>query len=482
MKGMTNKKHAEPRCDRKTRVSLLSKVAQPSSWPLRPSAPIKAILSLVASVITACFLWISTAVADISHGDAENAKRYYRTLAAALEFSAPDQIFETKLDDVAAYLGYGGIRGEDLQILPPSVLMNPDQLLAPCTTPDCSNSLRDRNAVLASLGPVPIRPDDILVSRFFAPKIMNIKEPEATRKLGWRKLVRLRARAGSKAEAHKITAGIILFNIFTDPGKVPFGPEDESVNTQVMLLTDLAAVQSPGRVGPPTVYWLDYDKISNGGRLSLALHASFDANELPASSDGARDYFVPDGCIACHGNNSRRSMVNYLDTDHWFDRLATDFPNLKAQGLPLLFDAQTNDPSSVQFKLAFDVIRRFNIEADLQAKKAQPKHDEVLAAQKWIDIHATANDLVPPLDRAIGSRPHWSADTPGDAEALGAMNQYCFRCHGTIKFSVFNKQAVRERRANLRERLSAEAPVGVRMPPDRELPEDVRSLLLQFSK
>jgi hypothetical protein len=309
---------------------------------------------------------------------------------------------------------------------------------------------------------------------------MNIKEPEATRKLGWRKLVRIRARPGSEAQAHHISSGIVLFNIFTNPGAQPFSPSDESVNTQVMLLTDLSSVPPPGTDGLPTMYWLDYDRLSKGGQLSLALTASFDANELQDATGGAQPYFVPDGCIACHGNNQRRSMVNYLDTDHWFDRLDNDFQVLKSSGTPLLVDAQTNDTDSLSFKTVFDVFRRFNAEADAQVHKAQPKHDEALASEKWLQIHSSSTAHFQVLDRAIGAQPRWSADDPNDVKVLPALNQYCFRCHGTIKFSVFDKQEVHARRGNIKQRIRADAALGERMPPDRDLPDDVRKFLLDL--
>jgi hypothetical protein len=247
-----------------------------------------------------------------------------------------------------------------------------------------------------------------------------------------------------------------------------------------MLVTDISEVPKGDGDGPDTLYWLDYEKFSNGGRLSFALHASFDANELPPSNEGSRDYFVPDGCVACHGNNTRRSMVNYLDTDHWFDRIDNDFPLLKASGLALLFDAQTNDPSSQAFANAFDVIRRFNEEADEQVKVAQRSHDEVLASQKWLALHATNNGHFPPIERVVGPEPHWASQTANDPKVLEALNQYCFRCHGTVKFSVFNKQGLlkTEMLPNLEKRLQINAPLGIRMPPDRELPNDVRALIL----
>jgi hypothetical protein len=174
-------------------------------------------------------------------------------------------------------------------------------------------------------------------------------------------------------------------------------------------------------------------------------------------------------------------MINYLDTDHWFDRLENDFPELKTNAPALLFDAQTNDPASIAYILAFDVIRRFNEEADEQVRTAQRAHDETLASQKWILLHETSNKHFPPLDRAIGPQQRWSTQDPDDAKVLGLLNQYCFRCHGTVKFSVFNKQALIDIKMQpiMEQRLSTNAPIGIIMPPDRPLPDAVRTLILK---
>jgi hypothetical protein len=418
-------------------------------------------------------LAIRASHANLSHGSPDGAKKYYRLLAATLGFSTRTEIFKTTLDDVATYLGYDGITGRDLQNLPPDTLMNPEELLR-------DNVLQQKQRLVAALGTITLLRDDVLVTRFFAPKIMNIKEAEATRQLGWRKLVRMKSRPGSAARSHQIESAIILFNIFTAPGASPFSAAEESVNTQVMLVTDPDHVPAAGRGDPrATVYWLDYGPLSRGGTLSLALDATFDSNELP---NPTRPYFVPDGCVACHGNNQQRSMVNYLDTDHWFDRLSNDFTILRDQGLPLLFDAKTNDPNSPGYAAAFDVIRRFNHEADEQARRAQPKHDEVLAATRWLELHASTTQTAPPTQRAIGPSPQWSAADPTEVQQLAAFNQYCFRCHGTVKFSVFNRSALIERLVQLRTRIKADAPVGYRMPLDRSLPDDVRALLRNFGR
>jgi hypothetical protein len=428
-------------------------------------------LTAVLPTVLIAGLSATTCFADVSHGKPEDATNYYQGLAKEIAFSTPDNIFASTLDTVASYLGYAGITGTDLQNLLPATLMNPDLLLAP-------NTLTNRDAVIASLGPIAIRPDDILVSRFFAPKIMNVNEPEEKRKLGWRKLLRLRARFGSTAQAHHIAYGIILFNFFTDRDATPFGPNDNSLNTQVMLVTEFTNVAPPGADGLSTLYWLDYDNLTNGGRLSLALNQTFDANNLPGSTNGVQPYYVPAGCVACHGSNDKAPLVNYLDTDHWFDRLDTDFRDVKAKNLPLLVDAQTNDTNALSYKTAFDVIRRFNAEADEQVRNAQPQHDEALASQKWLELHNGSNDRFPPIARAIGPEPRWSAQDANDIKTLETLNQYCFRCHGTVKYSVFNKQALHDRRPNARKRLQPDADVSLRMPTDRPLTNDVRAFLL----
>jgi hypothetical protein len=329
---------------------------------------------------------------------------------------------------------------------------------------------------------------DVLVSRFFAPKIMNVKfkEDDDKFRLGWRRLVRLKAQPGSAAQDNHIASAVILFNTFTKPTDEPFAQGNFSVNTQVMLLPDPAFVRplagQPGDGQMDSVYWLDYQSTTAGGpgKLGYALDASFDANELPDA--GIKSYFVPHGCVACHGNNDQRSMLNFLDTDHWFDRLNNDFPKFKTSNGALLYDAGTNDPADQKFKDAVEVIRTFNEEAHKHAQQAQPKHDESLAAAKWLDIHKTNYVPVPPIRRTIGAAPQWSGEDANEVAVLETMSQYCYRCHGTVKFSIFNKKSLLENRDKLLQRLDAGAEVGLKMPPDRDLPNDKRDLLLRFLK
>jgi hypothetical protein len=428
-------------------------------------------------------------LADVPQGSPLGATNYYKFLSQKLNFSTPDLIFQTKLDDVTAYFGYAGLTGRDLQNNPPGILMSANLLLELAKSPVGAQLFEKSDGIVSNIGANPFDTGDVLVTRFFAPKIMNISLPEETRPLGWRKLVRLHARPGSMAQANHIRSGIILFNFFTKPGEQPFPGTNQSVNTQVILVPEAAHFSKPNDITDLTttnydmIYWLDYDTLANGGKLSLALNASFDANELQLTNNGVRPYFVPEGCIACHGNNKRAPLVNYLDTDHWFDRIENDFTAFKTNGLPLLVDAGNNDTNSRAFKMAFDVIKTFNVEADEQVNAAQPKHDESRASRKWLEIHDANNNYshVPPLDRAIGIEP-WSAANTNDEVTLSALNQYCFRCHGTVKFSVFNRQEICDPKLLpiIAQAIKPDAIIGVRMPTDRPLPENVRQLINDF--
>ena len=306
-------------------------------------------------------------------------------------------------------------------------------------------------------GPSPA--GDILATRFFAPKIVNINA--AVPKPGWRKLVRLRTRPDSSAAQKGVESVILLFNSFADAGQVPF--PSHSINTQVMLI---APKLQPG------LLWLDFD---SNARLGLALNASFDAADLPDTAGGTKNYFVPDGCNACHESlgNVRTPMVNYLDTDHWFDRLDTDFPALQSAGTALLFDAKTNDASAPAFIQAFDVIRQFNEEALRQNTTAQPDSFETQAAHTWLRLHSNTAAHLAPVTRGFSTSPGAPVWQSTEADGLGMLNRFCFRCHGSVLFSVFDRSAVVTRAGNMRQRLrpshaQLEIP-GFKMPPDRSL-------------
>jgi hypothetical protein len=351
----------------------------------------------------------------------------------------------TPLDDVVNYLGYS-LSGQKLESLDPAVLMSPQ--------PDQSAGglglgTNDANGSR-------FRDGDILASRFFAPKIVNINATNPTP--GWRKLIRLRSRPNSLAMRAGVDSAIVLFNFLVSANEQPF--TNHSFNTQVMMLAPSL---------PDHLYWFDFD---GSQHLTLALNASFDAADLKHL--GNHDYFVPDGCNACHGSpgNFRPPMVNYLDTDHWFDRIEDDFVSLKQAGTPLLFDAKTNDPTQPSFAAAFDVIRRFNEEALRQNNLVHSDSFETEAARTWLRLHQDSDAHLPPVARGFSTNgaPTWQAS---DADGLNRLNRYCFRCHGSVYFSVYDREQVLRLAGDMKARIKPTPNqlkrVGFKMPPDRDL-------------
>ncbi len=410
------------------------------------------ILLTSAALIIGC-VWLMGAGAEkapaISPGSAKAAKDYYSRISTELSFNATPGV--TTLDNLLAFTGYP-VSASNLESLDPVIMMDPSQAAS-------ANGLSLR---LTGLNGATLRDGDILAARFFAPKIVNINSKDPVP--GWRKLVRLRVRPDSPAARVGIESVIILFNFFSPANEPPF--LGHSFNTQVMVI----APKLDNRL-----YWLDFD---GDGKLTLALNASFDAAALGSTAD----YFVPDACNACHGSpgNLRPPMVNYLDTDHWFDRLNDDFVSLKNSGTALVFDAHTNDTSLPSYAKAFDVIRRFNEEALSQNAAVHPDSFETQAARTWLRLHAESDQHMAPISRgfSMGNGTMWQASEKDGVERL---NRYCFRCHGSIRFSIYDRPAVVERVGGIRARIkpnTEQAKIsGWKMPPDRDLdPSELESL------
>ena len=392
------------------------------------------------------------AAPTITTGSAAKARDYYVRISKELGFEAKPGV--TTLDSLLDFAGYP-ISAAKLEALDPAILMDPTR---------AASSDGGLGLQLRGLSGATLRDGDILATRFFAPKIVNINT--AVPIPGWRKLVRLRVRPDSRAARVGIESVVVLFNFLASVDKQPFS--SRSFNTQVMLIAPSLKDR---------LYWMDFD---NNGTLGLSLNASFDAADL--TNPGNRDYFVPDGCNACHGSpgNIGPPMVNYLDTDHWFDRLDNDFSSLKTAGIPLIVDAETNDSSAASFRQAFDVIRRFNEEALLQNSSVQPQSFEAEAARTWLRIHAESDDHAPPTARGFSLKggPTWQ---PSEADGLGRLNRYCFRCHGSVRFSIFDRPTVVEKAGNMRQRINPSKQQkkvpGFKMPPDRDLdPVELKAL------
>jgi len=391
----------------------------------------------------------------ITPGSEDDARQYYRKLSKALKaFDLTPGT--TTIDDLLLFLGYPA-SGDKLESLDSAILMSPQRASLP----------EGLGIPVRALGGASLRDGDILASRFFAPKIVNINTNAPIP--GWRKLIRLRARPDSPAAHVGVEAAIILFNFIVAAKDQPF--TSPSFNTQAMLL-------APSH--DERLFWLDFD---GQKKLTTALNASFDAALL--QSAGNHNYYVPDGCNACHGSpgNSAPPMVNYLDTDHWFDRLDDDFKDLKAAGTALIFDAGTNDTTQPLYTAAFEVIRRFNEEALQQNNLVRSNSFEAQAARTWLKLHSGSDEHFAPVQRGFSMTggQTWQA---GEADGLAMLNRYCFRCHGSVHFSVFDRPTALSKAGLLQQHIkpndSQKTQTGWKMPPDRDIPPNELNTLYEF--
>src|SRR5215469_13650707 len=133
-------------------------------------------LSLIITVLVICTM---DSRADVPQGSPQNATNYYKALSQKLNFSTSDQIFQTRLDDVATYFGYDGFAYRDLQDDSPTLLMSPGLLLNAAKSTNASSLFENPERIVSLLESNPFTVGDILATRFFAPKIMNISLPEA---------------------------------------------------------------------------------------------------------------------------------------------------------------------------------------------------------------------------------------------------------------------------------------------------------------
>jgi hypothetical protein len=425
----------------------------------------------------------TTPLPSVNPGSQAQAEAYYKRLSGDLKFLTTDAILNSKLDDVLQYLGYKGLQSVDLDSLPSDVLMDYDLLKV---------KVSDPAGFIAQFHNTNDLPKgNILVSRFFAPKITDDSHlpPHA---YGWRKLIRLvpnRNEAASDAMKKLILEAFVLFNYFQpDLSKSPFDSANVAVNIQVALVTTADGIKTPPdgiRKEHDPLYWLDYADPAKGYPINFELDAFFDARDpvLPK-----KQYFVPDACAACH-NNINKPLLNYLDTDYWIDRAqSTDFATFAASTWPVLFDAGTRDEGTPQFKAAFEAIRRMNTEIRDQNSNTVRTAFQTAAAINWVNLHGINGSHLEPIERAIPTPPatqKWIKGNPDDENVLPLLNQYCFRCHGSVSFNVFDKGAVLGQAFNMTTHIEWDftakpADRRVAMPPDRDMTAPQKAPILDF--
>jgi hypothetical protein len=399
--------------------------------------------------------------ARVDPGDGNSATEYYKQIRQNLVGFPKPTLAESSIDDMLGYYGFPALPPAKLESLAPATVMDFEQLRKAISTPEFDAAYKDH----------PLKAGEILVTRFFAPKIINVRDafvdgaPKGG--YGWRKVLRFRSREGSLAHKAGLDIFYLLFN-FTSGAATAFPEGIHAAQIQAMLVP---VYPSTGK--HRDAYFLVYESLGSGtpGKAGFFLVATFDlAGVVPNDK-----YYVPIACGQCHGtevDDQKRAKVNYLDTDHWIDRTepGNDFPKVPAANV--LVDGT---PS-------YDTYRQLNGEIEKQndavVKQSGGPQFALLAVRKWLELHKvgspSANQHVPPLLRGFGTNPWKDGATP-DTELLPLLNQYCFRCHSSVRYHVFERAAVLTRKSSITARVKSG-----NMPQDRVLDPATKDKILKL--
>lgn len=419
----------------------------------------------------------------VDKGDRERALQYYRRISSKLSFPLLDPADKPVADmnQLVEYLGYRGISAADLETLDPELLM-------PRTQEEFERLAgRVKNSALftASRKLEDFQNGNLLASRFFAPKIVDYTKSSVPPYVpGWRKLVQLKALASSPADAAGVKTAYILFNfVKADVVADPFEKND-SKNNQVILVPK--AFQAATEDSAIFMVFLQ------GPQYPLGFALQGVAFDLP----GPADYFVPGSCAQCHGHDQRngpgspvpadgiyrQARLNYLDTDQWHDAMEFDFPQLKNSPWSVVFDGG-KDIATARYKRAMTVIRQLNDGIKVQNASISSGDFKLKAVEKWLQVHATQDGPVAAAQRALEVVPGqvWNPANADEQELLKLLNHYCFRCHSSIRYNVFDKDGVSSASGGFKGRLTAPTTNLRYMPQGRELPPVDRDRIIELA-
>jgi hypothetical protein len=402
----------------------------------------------------------------VNPGTETAAKAYYAGLQTKLATFPKTPLTESTIGDMLVYYGFPALLAKDLQFIASPVLMDFEQLRKVVTNKDEFEKAYAGKPLLAG---------DILVAAMFAPKIINVRDSQSDGVpqggFGWRKVLRFKSRDGSAARTDGLDAFYLLFNFASTTPKFP--EKTDAGQIQALLVPNY-----PTSGKHNDIYFLVYEGLAkaNPGKVGFFLDATFDL--VKAVPDGK--YYVPTACAQCHGTEKANQVggkINYLDTDHWIDRTGDDFKKVSPADVLVDGDAQ-----------GYDTLRKLNTEIEKQnvavIGSGDPKF-ALLAVSKWLDLHKVgspnANKHVAPLERGLAEAsgdPVWTASSDPnipDPQLLPLLNQYCFRCHSSVRFHVFQKKVVMSKKGSILTRIK-----NGTMPQDRELDEAMKTKLIQL--
>lgn len=388
----------------------------------------------------------------VDPGDLTEAAEYYEKIRPNLDGFPQPTLTNSSISDMLNYYGFPALPPLSLEDLSPAVIMDFEQLRKVISTPEFDAAYGDR----------PLHAGDILVVRFFAPKIINVRDQQVDGVprggFGWRKVLRFRAREGSLAKVAGLDYFYLLFN-YSSGDDLTFPEKVHAAQIQAILVPTY-----PTAGKHRDAYFLVYESLGSSapGKVGYYLLATFDLAGVVSDDE----YYVPRACGQCHGtevDDQKGAKVNYLDTDHWIDRTGDDFNKVPASNV------------IVDGAPSYTVFRQLNGEIEEQneavIKQSGGSQFALLAVRKWLDLHKEdqpdANQHISPLRRGFAEKAGdavWTQGASPDTELLPVLNQYCFRCHSSARYHVFQKQTVLSLRARIRAKVKSGS-----MPQDREL-------------
>lgn len=272
--------------------------------------------------------------------------------------------------------------------------------------------------------PAEVEASGITTARFFSPKTTDVSLREKPQKISWRQVVHITAQEGSEARRLKLKELWWLSNIYSPDTKAPFS--QESQNNQVILVPDEPIeVDYKDAISMHRLFFAVYAARSRKYVRAHSTSTSWDAGTAnpTAPADPSTAYFTPESCIQCHGNLYPNARLNFLDTDYYLWRTAdeVDYPTMK--GVAWQTAAKGFD---------FKPFQKMNERMHAQNQQADPPgkpNFQTNSIANWLKHHPADLKEVAPEVRG------WLAQ---DRELAGLLVKYCYRCHGTIEYSVLD--------------------------------------------
>ena len=145
---------------------------------------------------------------------------------------------------------------------------------------------------------------------------------------------------------------------------------------------------------------------------------------------------------------------------------------------------------SAEYVRAMNVIRKLNATIRDQTFAAEQtpgtKSYQTQAVEKWLSLHDSDLQRVPYSRRSIGNE-EWNPTNRDEMRLLRLLNNHCFRCHNSLLYNVFDREAVRNGKSTIKFYLGlavndAEGNrlPGFRMPQGRVLRIEERNEILRL--